>query len=861
MRAKLLEQLPCILGASMLVTGGCSKVLETPEPEERSGITAQVELGDNGLPVGLTGLGFVIKDAGTEDVAFTQIIPVENGGVVDLNAALPAGQYDVEVTPCQGDLSGDVCNLLTDCFPAVVNNVIVSSGASTNVGFEDGLIIQCLGGVAGDGTIVVSPIFNLPPVSGAIASEPVDGECSQVEVCVSATDPNVGQTLGFDWTEGLGEGLTVAPEAPTVDGDVWTGCAVITSLNEGPFSGGTLNIYDMISIDGALTRIDDLIEASGNDSVAAVTLPELEFTCGGAADALSIVSAPTNVTSGTDYSMELNYSLVTPPGEIRVELKDDADVVVVSACAPVATASGTENIDLPIPEDFGSANTDALSVNVALFSGDNSCADTSTTGGLKEASQSVQKVDPQDALAITTASNVVIPNTNYDMELSYSLITAPGEIRAALQDDAGVVVVSGCVAAPDASGTATLSLAIPEDFGTANVDALSVDLGLFSGDNGCADNTITGSLVSASQDVTRQTQEAAEMLLADFEDGFGVLNGSVLDFGVGLSGQAIVDDGDDKAWQLQSKDPWGAEGFVIGSKFAFASGQDFTPYNQISFMARTAVDQSAQNVTVSLEIEVGNGSVWKQRVGTPLTGEDQTFTIPLNKTRFYLDPDDLTAVCGSFDLADVRAISVVLSRGGVTGASDAQITLLMDDVMVKFDPTQPQEGLPVPDALVDDFSDADQYNPPAHANDLGLFTDDDNTMRVGATGPQNDTISDGALTLVYDNASDYWYTQLGPRDVGGDISKYSAVRFMMRGTAEGQTVNVEFRNAQQSPENFNRRYASPQSPFSLSSTTFQEVLVPLNFACVQHRAIESVTLTGFSPSEGTVEIDSVELVE
>ena len=483
--------------------------------------------------------------------------------------------------------------------------------------------------------------------------------------------------------------------------------------------------------------------------------------------------------------------------------------------------------------------------------------------GLAVTSDGIEAVPAgENSLSIASAATTVSPGVVYTFDVDYSLAIPPGEIRAALRDSSGLILASTCLKVSPEAGSKSLALPVPPDLSAANENTLSVDVGLFA-NGGCASVNVDGGFRSASQNVTKLDPPADPLLIADFDDGFENLQ-LEQEFGLSFGEQDIERDSSfiqngAGAWRMKSDDPW-EEGVVIGTKFKFPS-IDASSTNVISFAARTKENHFAEGVSMFVELKFGNGSTWQQVVKSKLTDSYQTFKIPLDRTNFMfpeeLSSEEAAASCGEMDRLDVVGISLVLFSGDVVGK---QLIVYVDDIAFAFDPGTSTTPLVMVDNLIDDFDDEPQYRA-SHQNDLGQYTDDDNTMS-SENREQGDKVANGVLTLQgngtlvpnHAKGPDFWATSfVGDGDAGADLSQYSAIRVRARGLTGGESFRANVRNAQ------GQGIFYHYSPVTLKST-FDDYLFPLAQDCARYRGLKSFTMRDFSPQNATIIVETVDLI-
>ena len=278
-----------LAGCLLFFYAACSSLVDT----QQTGIAANLGPTD-GFPSGLVGFHFVVLERDLEHPEYPNE-PLEARTEVwsDIarKGALPVtklilltpGFYDVHATPCSGfTLEGDVevCVPLEQCSPAFATGdgggIEVVPGEVVAVGPDDGLISQCIGD---DGTVIVSPGFNQPPIFDSTRS--MNTGCSEVEVCVRAYD-NQDHPIAMQWP--LHPALNVRPRPIVSIGTVevgsaqvrlWEGCAEFATTTVGNFPGLEVTIRDQLA-DGRF--LEDVIP-SGRTSRTRQPLDTLSFTC------------------------------------------------------------------------------------------------------------------------------------------------------------------------------------------------------------------------------------------------------------------------------------------------------------------------------------------------------------------------------------------------------------------------------------------------------------------------------------------------------------------------------------------------------------------------------------------------------
>jgi hypothetical protein len=201
---------------------------------------AQVDLEDLLLPGGLETFEDQPLDSDSEHL------------FADYFTVLPAGCYDVEVTPI--DENGAASD---DCASASAEAVQVEDGETTEIL----LVSQCEGPERG--ALDTVAVINHPPTLDAFTYEPSKfttcGE--EVQVCATATDPD-GDPIEFDWD--FPEAINATPGPLSSDGNTSTQCATLIA-DSGDTYFIDVTVYDQFVEDGALVRAEDWLQERGED--------------------------------------------------------------------------------------------------------------------------------------------------------------------------------------------------------------------------------------------------------------------------------------------------------------------------------------------------------------------------------------------------------------------------------------------------------------------------------------------------------------------------------------------------------------------------------------------------------------------
>ena len=267
----------------------------------------------------------------------------------DYFVVVPAGCYDVQVTPIQEDGTSS-----EDCATANMSGVEVEDGETTEIL----LVSQCDG--PENGALDTVAVLNHPPVIDSLTYNPSKfTRCAEtVEICATASDAD-GDPLEFVWSSN-GPEFTVG-EAIT-DGDSVTQCATVT-----PDEGGTyaldLTVYDLFVEDGELVRAEDWLQARGEDEESHddLTFP-LHVQCDepicpeGAA---AITSYEFTITDG-----DSTFTTNTLEGSLSEDATIVATFTISDGCSEVPVALGSYADE---PDDEGDLDPNRIDVDAGIF--------------------------------------------------------------------------------------------------------------------------------------------------------------------------------------------------------------------------------------------------------------------------------------------------------------------------------------------------------------------------------------------------------------------------------------------------------------------------------------------------------------
>ena len=122
--------------------------------------------------------------------------------------------------------------------------------------------------------------------------------------------------------------------------------------------------------------------------------------------------------------------------------------------------------------------------------------------------------------------------------------------------------------------------------------------------------------------------------------------------------------------------------------------------------------------------------------------------------------------------------------------------------------------------LVDDFDNNIQYNA-SHLNDLGEYTDDDNSII-------NDIVLSNFLRLSWDsNKETYFYTILEP-DAGINISSYNYLGIKLRKKNGDENFYIKLMDIDSLWYKVNQHAIKYFEPVSIDTNNFEFYLIPLN---------------------------------
>lgn len=184
----------------------------------------------------------------------------------DAFLVVEAGCYDVVTTPIDAEGAPSA-----DCRPASARRVEVVESRTTEVF----LINQC--DATDPGAIDIGTGLNHAPelISLEFAESKFGLRCDQQTICATVLDVD-GDPLDFAWNllgDLLFEGPSVVSETANEDGSI-TQCVEITPLEAGRYEV-LLQVFDLITVAGALVRVEDYLAAAGNpaESHAELTFP------------------------------------------------------------------------------------------------------------------------------------------------------------------------------------------------------------------------------------------------------------------------------------------------------------------------------------------------------------------------------------------------------------------------------------------------------------------------------------------------------------------------------------------------------------------------------------------------------------
>lgn len=252
---------------------------EMPEvDDERTGITLGI---DFRADADVTGFHFSIRECDEGPVVVDEVrsleemtlpngIPEFERGPFDEHSehqfadhfeTLSAGCYDVSVQPVTetGEPS-------SECGSASANEVFVVDGMTTEIM----LVSQCEGEAVGAGDFVAA--LNHPPVIESVDYSPSKFvfECEEVEICVTAFDPN-GDPMEFEFEQTAGDKLRFGPyiSETTREGDRATTCLRAVPVFEDDYEF-RVTVYDQLWDQGEMVRVEDYI---GAESRTELTVP------------------------------------------------------------------------------------------------------------------------------------------------------------------------------------------------------------------------------------------------------------------------------------------------------------------------------------------------------------------------------------------------------------------------------------------------------------------------------------------------------------------------------------------------------------------------------------------------------------
>ena len=270
---------------------GCGMDVPDEDPEEtleQTGIHLSVDF-QAGTDV--SGFEFTIATCGNdevlrermdlEDLVLPGMIPEFEEGPFDPHSrhlfadyftVLDPGCYNVHVQPVQK--SGQFSE---DCTANWASDVEVVESLTTEIL----LISQCH--LPDSGAMDVVAAMNHPPLIESMRYAPskFSFECEEVEICVTAYDPN-NDPLEFVFTQTGGEKLWSGPELTSVehDGTRTTACMMAVGVYPDDYEF-QVTVYDQIHQDGEKVRIEDYL---GQESRAQMTFPmytnwDIELHC------------------------------------------------------------------------------------------------------------------------------------------------------------------------------------------------------------------------------------------------------------------------------------------------------------------------------------------------------------------------------------------------------------------------------------------------------------------------------------------------------------------------------------------------------------------------------------------------------
>jgi hypothetical protein len=287
-------------------------------------IVIQKDLEDILLPGGIPEFGNAPFDPDSQHVFADAFLVVD------------AGCYDITTTPIDAEGAPS-----EDCRPASARRVEVVESMTTEVF----LINQC--DARDPGAIDIGTGLNHAPelISLEFTESKFGLRCDEQTICATVLDVD-GDPLEFAWNMLVDlpfEGPSVVSEIENQDGSV-TQCVEITPLEAGRYEV-LLQVYDLITVEGALVRVEDYLAATGNpaESHAELTFPFY------AADQGPDLCRGVNVGYYDMFSFQGNPNQVTP-----IMTAGGVPVDVLSLSAEELAGLDVLFVQNPSNGDFGS---------------------------------------------------------------------------------------------------------------------------------------------------------------------------------------------------------------------------------------------------------------------------------------------------------------------------------------------------------------------------------------------------------------------------------------------------------------------------------------------------------------------------
>ncbi len=149
--------------------------------------------------------------------------------------------------------------------------------------------------------------------------------------------------------------------------------------------------------------------------------------------------------------------------------------------------------------------------------------------------------------------------------------------------------------------------------------------------------------------------------------------------------------------------------------------------------------------------------------------------------------------------------------------------------------------------IIDDFSNQTQYNS-SHANDLGLYTDDDASLG-------GDTANAGGQLALTLNASGYWYTVLSGACL--NAAGYGTLALKVRGGVGSEKFDISLQDMGVGCATPQDHYLNSASYFTVT-TTWQDVSIPLSAFGADLARVGNLVFANFTGS--SLQFDDIRFI-